>query len=200
MRNWSLKVDRGNFGLGIALLLVVLIGGAILLGPGRGRLADAAERVDFEESRIVRWRENGTRTSPMSPREWETWAREWQRFMEVVPTSRDGTEAIAALGRAVGRPGLKHLDLEETTLSSRNEEDDTTHTASSPHDDAKFEIDSRTARLRFSTGYRTITEVLGEAVAREIPARIERVRITKAPSALSVTMDVTLFGRESGAP
>ncbi|MCG8588410.1 MAG: hypothetical protein MJE66_03895 [Proteobacteria bacterium] len=199
MDDRSPYLERGNLILAGCAALVLVGGAGVLLGPARASIGRLNEEIADRQTRLERWDRDRVRLRPVAPEERRSFASDWGRLTRQVPLATDEPNAIARLGRAVQRPGVRSLDVQNAAGDVGSDERSLDLEAQSPDGKQRIRLLGTAYRVEFRSDFETALRVLQDLESRAIPARIEALEMRRVAGELSVRFGLTVFSRSEEA-
>jgi hypothetical protein len=186
-----------NAGLLTGLVVVVLAGGAWLLGPARDAWMSASSELAERVQRQEIWAQELAGFRDANDEERLGWSHRWRDVVSRVALASDDPALTAHVADALQAPTARELEIQIVRPAAGAEPDERTLRIALESPDgeegAVFEWVPLSARLLCS--FRDALEILSRLESRTMPVRVDSLEITRAYPDVAIAMELTYLVR-----
>ncbi len=190
----------GNLGFAVALVIATLVGGTVLLGPGRTHLDSALAELNESLQRLETWYQQRESFVPVAAREREHWAQVWHSLVERVQPVNDDPDLMARVAGALQAPSVQDMQVERRSAHTfgGDEEAAASFRVFTPVGEAEVVAESVPMLVSFTSSYADAVEILSRLEARTLPARVDLIELKRERSGVAMRLELAYFIRTEG--
>jgi|GEM_PF-3659287 len=183
-----------NVGLGVAVAILLGCAGLLALGPGRQHLQQLRGELSEKRERLEAWTGESAAFQGISRQERARWRAAWQGLLGRIGLRGDAPELTAQVGRFFRGASVRQLEVERGRAEDPEEEPHRLR-APDPLGAGRAVVEPIPIAVSFRSSYRDAFQLLSGLEARQLPARIERLEMSRNAPGVAVRLELTWFSR-----
>ncbi|MGH0029910.1 MAG: hypothetical protein ACQGVC_08970 [Myxococcota bacterium] len=183
-----------NLGMSVAIAIVMGGGALLLLGPGASHTGGLRAELARMRADAASWQARQRAFRPAHDGERAAWTDAWRRALSRIPAIPNDPELVAAVSDAFDAPSVRGLHV-ETRRERPEADEEAAIEIASPLDGTRISLRPVPLSLAFNASFRDAAEILGRVEARQVPARVEALRMRRDYPDVEVAMELTYFVR-----
>lgn len=185
---------RGNRGLLLTLVGVVVVTCAAMLGPAGEYRRQIQETHADRSERFNRWQDDFRGYHPITDAEREGWRRRFADLRAWLPVATDEPSTMAEMARLFEAPSTRDLQVQPgDPIEGRGLGIEAEMVVESPLGNARTEMRAVPLQISFTCSLADLRTLLHRLEARQIPVLVEALRVRRLFGELDVRIDLVLL-------